>query len=306
MTSAAPTLVADAALRLPTPLARPGERARHVAAALIALTLELGVIALVVIERPPPQTPQAIEIPVEIVPEPSPTPTPTSTPPPPVQNQEYEKPATDAPRAGKSDHDDETVAEKEKPAAAPPPPAPSPSPSPTTPPAAAAPAPAPELPKTAEAEAPPPVEATPPPTPAPSPVEAKPAPSPAPATRPEVLAALPKTFASVPDVDFGGAAMRSPVTGGHSRATYLSMLYGLITPRMRTPRIARTFGRRLTGVVAFEIDGRGRLVQRFVVQPSGSMELDEAAMRAVGEASRQFPPPPRGAPVGVRYTYTVE
>jgi outer membrane biosynthesis protein TonB len=35
------------------------------------------------------------------------------------------------------------------------------------------------------------------------------------------------------------------------------------------------------------------------------MELDEAAMQAVGEASRTFPPPPRGAPIGMTFTYTV-
>jgi outer membrane biosynthesis protein TonB len=36
------------------------------------------------------------------------------------------------------------------------------------------------------------------------------------------------------------------------------------------------------------------------------MELDEAAMRAVGEASAFFPPPPHGQPAGLVYTYTNE
>jgi protein TonB len=302
--SQAPTaFVADADLRLDAPQARRGEGARHAAAMLIALFLEALVFALIAIERPLPAAPQVVEIPVEIVPEPSPSPTPA----PDLQSQEYEKPATDAPREGKSDHDDDNVADKEKPSKPPPPPAPpQPSPSPTA--AAAPPAPAPELPKAAEAEAPPPVEASPPPTPAPtpSPAQAKPAEAPAPPPKPSVLAVLPKTYDSVPDIDFGGAAMRSPVTGGNARATYLSMLYGLITPRMHAPAIAHAFGRRLTGAVAFVIDGRGRLMQRYVVERSGSMELDEAAMKAVAAASKLFPPPPRGVPVGVRYTYSVE
>ncbi|MDE3177537.1 MAG: energy transducer TonB, partial [Pseudomonadota bacterium] len=120
-----------------------------------------------------------------------------------------------------------------------------------------------------------------------------------------VLAALPKSYEDVPDVDFGGEAMKSPVTGGAAKATYFSMLYGLVVPRMHVPAIAHAYGRRLKGVVAFVVDGRGRLTQRFVVESSGSLELDEAAMRAVAEASHSFPPPPHKAPIGMRFTYTV-
>jgi periplasmic protein TonB len=109
----------------------------------------------------------------------------------------------------------------------------------------------------------------------------------------------------VPDVDFGGAAVKSPVTGGDAKASYMSMLYGLVTPRMRVPALAHAYGRRLTGVVAFAVDGRGRLIQRYVVESSGSMELDEAAMQAVSDASRAFPPPPHKSPIEVRFAYTV-
>ncbi len=298
--------VADAALRLDAPQARPRDRARRAAAALVAVALELGVFVLIWTERPLTVVPQEAEIPVEIVTEPKPTPSPSPSPSQPPQqpkNQEYEKPATDAPRAGKSDHDDEHVAEKEKPAAAPPPPAP-PSPSPDAP-KAAAPAPAPELPQSAEAEAPPAAKAEPTASPAPSPVKAEPTETPAPA-KPSVLAALPKTFDSVPDIDFGGAAIRSPVTGGAAKSTYLSMLYGLIVPRLHVPAVAHAYGRRLTGAIALTVDGRGRLMQRYIVESSGSMELDEAAMQAVAAASRLFPPPPRGAPMGMKFTFSVE
>ncbi len=297
MTEGSTAFVADASLRLDAPRGSPRDRVRRGAAMLVAMALEFGVFAAIWRERTVDVTPQATEIPVEIVTEPTPPP-----PAPPPQSQEYIKPATDAPREGKSDHDDENVAEKKKPAKAPPPPAPpSPSPEPSKA-AAPAPAPAPELPQAAEAEAPPPLKAE--ATPSPSPVEAKPTGSPAP-SKPSVAAALPKTFDSVPDVDFGGEAIKSPVTGGNAKSTYLSTLYGLIVPRLRVPAVAHLYGRRLSGAIGLMVDGHGRLLQRFVVEGSGSLELDEAAMQAVAAASRQFPPPPHGAPIGMKFTYSV-
>jgi periplasmic protein TonB len=284
--------VADADLRLdaqPT-LSRP--RARLAVAILAALLLEGGVFALVWFEREQPTIPLPEEIPVEIVVEPPPPPPEPEPQPELKQQQEYEKPATDAPREGKSDHDDEQVAEKEKPAAAPPPPPePTPSPEATQP---AAQEPAPELPKAEEAEAPPPVKAE------------TPAPAPSPKPKPTQLASLPTTFENVPDLDFGGAAIKSPVTGGNAKSTYLSMLYGLIVPRLHVPPVAHAYGRRLKGAISFAVDGRGRLMHRFVAEGSGSVELDAAAMEAVSAASRSFPPPPKGAPIGMTFTYSVE
>jgi TonB family protein len=296
--------VADSTWRLETPPPRCAP-ARLVAAILVALAIELVVFVVVWLERGYQPPPEVEEIPVEIIVEkPTPTPTPQA-PAPESQPQEYLKPATDAPREGKSDHDDEHVADKEKPAnAAPPPPAPTPSPEASQP-AAAPPSPAPELPQAAEAEAPPPEKAEPIPTPPPTPDKAHPVQKPAP-PNPAVLAALPKVFDSVPDVDFGGAAIRSPVTGGSAKSNYLSQLYGLVVPRLQVPAIAHAFGRRLTGAIAIEVDGRGRLIQRFVVEPSGSMELDEAAMRAVAAASRFFPAPPHSQPLSAKFTYSVD
>ena len=151
----------------------------------------------------------------------------TAEPAPETKPQEVEKPATDAPREGKSDRDDEHVAEKEKPAAAPPPP---PAPTPSTEPSPPAEAAAPELPKAPEPDAPEPVKTE--------------TPKPAAPPKPSVMAALPKTFEDVPDVEFGGAAIRSPVTGGNAKSTYLSQLYGMIVHACmcrpwRTPTGAR-------------------------------------------------------------------
>jgi protein TonB len=279
--------VADAAWRLDAPPRR-RERIRMGAAILAALAIELGVFALIWTERGLRPAPKLEEIPVEIVvekPKPPPSPAPQAQPQP--KPDLMEKEATDAPREGKSDHDDEHVAEKEKPAKAPPPPSPpQPSPEPPKP----APAPAPEMPKEAEAESPPP-EKTPP-------VEK---PAPAKLTAADVL---PKVFDSVPDVDFGGAAMHAPVSGGMARATYLSILLGMTKAHLRIPESVRGYAHPLVGVIEVTLGGDGRLLQRYIVQSSGSPELDEAEMQAVAEASRHFPAPPNHASVGLRYTYT--
>jgi protein TonB len=282
--------VADLALRLEAP-ARERAVGRFAVAALAALAIDLAVLLLVWKEQVfvPVAPPAEQEIPVEIVVEPPPPPPPSPSPEPQTKSEELEKPATDAPREGKSDHDDDAVAEKEKPTPPPPPPIATPSPEETQP----AQAPAPEAPKEAEAELP-------------APVKAEPTPTPAPAKSPSIADVLAKALAPPPDVEFGGQAMKSPVTGGNAKATYLTTLYGLIVPRLRVPAIAHAYGRRLTGAIGFSVDSRGRLVQRFVVEGSGSMELDEAAMQAVAAAARSFPPPPRGAPMGMKFTYSTD
>ena len=287
-----PTLpVVDDAERYVAPRAT-AARGRLALAALAAVLIEGSVVALIAWERVAPPAPEAVEIPIEIIPEPSPEPSPEPPPPPPQAQsapppQELEKPATDAPREGKSDHDDALAAEKEKPAPAPPPPAPTPSSDPS-PPAEAA---APQSPKAPEPEAPAPVQTE--------------TPKPAAPPKPAVTAALPKTFEDVPNIDFGGAAIRSPVTGGAAKSTYLSQLYGLIVPRLHVPAVAHVYGRPLQGAVAFEVDGRGHLLTRYVAEPSGSTELDQAAMEAVANASKSFSAPPKNTPIGMKFTYSV-
>ena len=307
MPQAETAFVADAALRLDAP-PRARDRSRLALAALAALVIESAVFALVWWERSVLPPPPLEEIPVEIVvepppPPPSPTPSPeaapTPEPSPEMKAPDDEKPATEAPREGKSDHDDETVGKKEKPAASPPSPEPTPEPpkpaeaaSPEPTPDAAKPpeTPAPELPKAAEAEAPPPAKEETPKPPAPP--------------KPATVAGLPKKFDDVPDVDFGGVAVKSDVTGGNAKAGFLPTLFGLIAPRMRVPPLSRAYGRQLVGVLVMVIDARGRLLQRYIREPSGSLELDEAAMEAVGAAARAFPPPPQRKTVGVQWRYT--
>jgi len=275
--------VADAALRLEAPSA-PRRRGRLAAAMLVALGVELSVFLAVWLERDYKPPAEPIETPVEIVVEPPPTPTPEPTPEAKPQPQEDLTPGIDAPREGKGDHDDEQVGEKEKPAAPPPPPAPTPSPEATAP---AAEAPSPELPKAQEAEAPPPLKTE---TPEPA--------APAQLTVAEVLS---KALAE--QIDFGGVAMKAPISGGQARATYLSILYGLTRAHERIPAAARTYGSPLVGIIAVTIGGNGRLLTRHIAASSGSPELDEAEMQAVAEASRNFPPPPGHRQIDASYTY---
>jgi len=251
------------------------------------------------------------------------TPAPSSTPPPPPPPPAPPKaeappppvdlaPAFDAPRAGEADTD---TGDKEK--AAKPPPAPAaedksaereagaeakaeaPNPEAPPTPAAAAPSapsePAPPL-KTAEGEIPAATPPAPEPTPAPTPQPQASAP-PSPAKPAPAAGKSAPLFASVPDVDFGGAAMKSPVSGGSARATYTSILLGAILPHFHKPPGGRsTLGAR-SGVVNFSVDAQGRLINRYIAEESGLPELDRAAVEAVGAAS-PFPPPPRGVANG--------
>ncbi len=266
-----------------------GDVGRRTAAFVVAAAFyALLTVAITVEGRFPPPPPTAEEVPVEIVVEQrSPE---AEEQPPPLTNLD-EKPATDAPRAGSSDKD---TGDEDKPDKAPPPPAPAPSPEAAKPTAA-------------EAQAP----ATPPnpPTPIENAEETAPPPTPAPQTvakaEPEAPAKPAPMFASLPDIDFGGAAMRSPVSGGHAKATYLSMVYGRVMAHFRRPPDAAAAVGRGRGAVVFSVDARGDLVNRWVDDPSGSPDLDRAAFNAVGAGS-PFPPPPTGGMVQLRFVYSAQ
>lgn len=111
------------------------------------------------------------------------------------------------------------------------------------------------------------------------------------------------TFESVPDIDFGALAKPAPIAGGKAKATYLSIIYGMIMARIHFPQNAtRPAGSKLEGTIVFSVDAMGGLIQRSIVRPSGSHALDRAAYEAVGRAA-PFPRPPNGSPIGLRFTY---
>ncbi len=127
-------------------------------------------------------------------------------------------------------------------------------------------------------------------------------PAPMKAEPPAGKAKIAPMFAALPDVDFGGAAIKTPVTGGQARGTYLSIVYGMIMPRVHRPHDARSQVGRGHGSVVFSVDGQGRLVDRWIADESGSRELDQAVFNAIGAAS-PFPPPPGRGTVQLRFSY---
>jgi protein TonB len=258
-----------------------------------------------------PQVPPPLrEIPVEIVVEPPKEKPPQPRPEPPKPAKQYdEAPARDAPRAANNDKIDTDVSDKVAKAAPTAEPNESPSPNPDkdkapsatsqktlqqpeqNPPDAAAaklaePAPTGELntDKTKESDAH---------------AEAK--------AQPEA-SAQPDTnrlplFAATPGLDFGAMAKTAPIATGQAKATYLSIVYGLVMARMHFDHSSSS--KKLIGTIDFSLDSIGNVIHRSITQPSGSRALDDAAYAAVGSAS-PFPRPPDGAPIGLEFTYTTE
>jgi protein TonB len=306
------------------PAKRPGEARRRAIAVTVVLATYTLAGATLVYDGGFGQAPKpAEEIPVEIIVEPPPPPPPPPTPSPEAQAPHPPldlSPAYDAPRAGTADTDN---GDKEKDSKPPPAPAaedksaerasgaeakaeapkPEASATPEPAPEVQPPAPAPPL-KLSEGEVPPPApphpepQATPSPTPQP---QTSQAPSPAPAA-PAAGKSAP-LFASVPDIDFGGAAMKAPVAGGNAGAGYYNILYGEIMPHFHPPRGGRAALGRGYGVVIFTLDAKGRLLNRYIAEESGLPELDRAAIDAIGAASPFSPPPPGIANRGIRFRY---
>ncbi len=105
------------------------------------------------------------------------------------------------------------------------------------------------------------------------------------------------TFDPLPDIELGSAAEATTITGGKAKKTYLTVLYGMIMSHVRYAGHGDA-----QGELVFTVDGAGRLVQRQIARPSGSRELDAAALSAIAEAA-PFPPPPQGLPVRLRFSY---
>lgn len=291
------------------------EKRRGVIAWLVAGLVYAFFAGIVALENhfEPAAPPPPAEIPVEIVVEPpppppeppAPAPTPPRTLPAPAPE---EPPATDAPRDSK----DKTATDGADAVSKAPP-----TPPPVEPPGQKAdepkdPGPNPEADKPAKDASPDPIKDKTVSEPDPN-GEAKPAaPEPpqakaeleTPPEKPSAAVGQPKPlFDSVPDIDFGAAARAAIVGGGSARATYFSILYGLIVPRVHRPQGARLKSSRPGhGAIVFSVDGRGNLTERFIAQSSGWPELDAAAFDAIGRAA-PFPPPPRGMPMSVRFSY---
>jgi TonB family protein len=111
-------------------------------------------------------------------------------------------------------------------------------------------------------------------------------------------------FVTMPDYRLAPAAKFTPISGGKADATYLAILYGLLTARLQTPASAKAQANS-SGEIFFNVDGGGNLIQQRVIHSSGSVALDAAAMSAIREAS-PFPKTPTGSPLGLRFTYSAK
>ncbi len=309
MTASDSVFRADPAERLLRPAIRPTERSRYVAlgGACLIYALLLGPFLLDdLLWSAAPAEIQ--EIPVEVVveqPQQKPPEAPAKPEPQAAAKPPDEQPAFDAPRLANNDKQ-ETEA-RDDPAKSPPAPEaikpPSPKPEPTKAEEAAKE----DAPEQKQASAAPESAAETAPDGETSPekpnkAEQRDETEPQPETRAATDAARFPTFASVPDIDFGALAKPAPIAGGKAKATYLSIIYGMIMARIHFPQSPRSAAGRLEGTIVFSVDSMGGLIQRTIVQSSGSHALDLAAYEAVGKAA-PFPRPPNGAPIGLRFTY---
>ena len=103
----------------------------------------------------------------------------------------------------------------------------------------------------------------------------------------------------LPQYHFAHAATESPVVGGNADTRYFTIVYGMIRSHMHEPPAARPSR---GGAIVFTVDEGGNLVQRRVVTPSGSPNLDMAVMAAIAEAA-PYPAPPGWQSRSMRLTY---
>jgi protein TonB len=315
------TFIADPDERLITPpRMTPSERSRFAMILGLCLLVHAALFAFFFLENalaPLPPTAEQ-EIPVEVLVEPPPEKTeePTKPKEPPLKQQqapreEYEKPAFEAPKAENKEsleretRDKETAAPKVSPPKeqATPEPAPQKEASPAQklapePPAQAAQKQAEDMP---EAEIVEPAEPT-PQTEQDKDLSQSQAKVPPKQTTSMSIAEQVAALVPFPDFKLGSAAKPTPVSGGNAKRTYLTILYGLIVPRMQIPPSARALRSASDGIVAFYIDERGNLTHQSVVRGSGSPDLDAAAIAALRRAS-PFPAPPVGHPRSILFHY---
>ncbi len=287
----------------------------------LAATLALHVAILAALFArawTPEAAPTTREIPVEVVVEPPPPAAAPSPQPSAAERPLDLEPAHDAPRAANQEKTERDAPDAQT--KAPPSPTPETTPASPTPPADAAPSPSatPPAPTTAtpEQKSAPGAERTAalPDNGGPLPAnDATPDETAAPAANRPSMVGQPfpswskskpfSTFDSPPDVAIAAPAEKSesPISGA-ARKTYLTVLYGMIMSHLRLTERMRVESERLEGRIDFVVDGHGAIVQRGVAQPSGSLDLDAAALQAVAEAA-PYPTPPQGLPLRLTFTY---
>jgi periplasmic protein TonB len=121
------------------------------------------------------------------------------------------------------------------------------------------------------------------------------------ATVAQQLAAL----SPAPNYSIGAAAKSAPISGGTEKASYESLLMGLITRRVHLPPSVRASHLIHVGQIGLFVDELGNLTHQAVYRASGDPVLDAAYFAAVRSAA-PFPAPPRGLPHGFILQYSNE
>lgn len=119
------------------------------------------------------------------------------------------------------------------------------------------------------------------------------------ATAAQQLAAL----APAPDYSIGRKAKAAPIGGGTEKASYESLLMGLITRQLKVPAEARARQLVHAGRIGLFVDELGNLTHQALYRASGDPVLDAAWIAAVRRAA-PFPAPPRGIPHGFLLVYS--
>lgn len=109
-------------------------------------------------------------------------------------------------------------------------------------------------------------------------------------------------FSPAPSYSFGAATKAAPMGGGTEKASYLSILYGMIMRQMHFPPGVRERHVMGEGIVAFYVDDSGHLTHQAVYRSSGLPDLDAAALNAVRRAA-PFPAPPRNDPHAIWFHF---
>ena len=108
-----------------------------------------------------------------------------------------------------------------------------------------------------------------------------------------------------PNYSIGAAAKAAPISGGTEKASYESLLMGLITRQLHLPSEVRAQHLISVGQIGLFVDEMGNLTHQALYRASGNPVLDTAWLAAVRRAA-PFPAPPRGLPHGFILQYSNE
>jgi protein TonB len=110
-------------------------------------------------------------------------------------------------------------------------------------------------------------------------------------------------FTPAPSYSVGSSAKAAPISGGTEKASYESLLMGLINRKLHVPPETRAQHLIHVGQIGLFVDELGHLTHQAVYRASGDPVLDAAYLEAVRRAA-PFPAPPRGLPHGFILQYT--